>query len=136
MRAEKDGRAIAAETCEQIRGGIAPHASPASGEPVTDERPRALLLAGEAESRDGRALPADARQLGDPPLETSAIDHRRRSARSSGANVRCAKTSRSSSFAIGIARSISTAYFGFRSAVSRARSSSASTAWPPRRSAT
>ena len=127
MRSDKDRLPLITESREHVCGRVAPNNGALRGKPAADEVPRALLVGGQTEARDGRTVAADPRELGHAAPETLTVDHRTFSGRSSGANDTSANTSRSMAFACGIARTISAAYFGFRRAVSWARSSSGST---------
>src|SRR5581483_8662410 len=144
VAADEDDRiagTVAREADVQVGRRVAPDAHAVRRAPRRDDVASPLLVGSETETRHRCAGPPDRRELIDAPLQPRGVGHgaastRTRDASSSGPKGRPANTSRSIVFAIGIARAISSVYRGCRRAVSRARSSSDSTAIPPRRSAT
>src|SRR5439155_1220236 len=125
------------EVCRELgriaprRRGVSTLAERAQRLGDRDTVPVATIPDARCEATEHRRGPEEAhpdpRELGHPAFEALSVDHRSFSESSSGPNDTSAKTSRSTALAGGIARTISAAYFGFRRAVSRARSASGST---------
>src|SRR5207244_11546312 len=76
MRPHENDLAFAAESREEIRGGVAPHVRASLGLPRADEIARSLLVGRETQTRHGRILAADPRERGHPAFEALSADHR------------------------------------------------------------